>query len=1093
MSFRIDGAGGPVGNTTNTPSTQPPKPTQPTPTSAPASVPHPGFQLKPGEKLTAGQSIRSADGRFELTMQHDGNLVEYDLATKVAVWSSNTAKSGATVAYMQQDGNLVLDKVAPDTLCVAGKNDVWSTQTNGHAGAALTLQTNGDLTVGNASGTANGAFWQSGEPLYEVPGSLPPLATPTPPVTDDQLSSAAVGLFKPGAGELGISRFNLSAGGNAYDVLRDQHVFDQPGLTDDTPLLDANLAATPSLDRQPFGERAANPPTDVYDLPVGKTVVVLDSTRLADLEQQRTQLKAAEQGPKKDQAAALSKLTASAYQELLYAATQQAVPNIKQLASTLRSRAPGDQTYQGAIDDASCMLDKTLKSQGRTADQLGKIDADAAAGNWNGVRQLVSSQIVAVAGNDQGAQALGDITARGSVYLTYAGGDPHFAAAVQNGINDAQHTLLVDRPAQAVVNAYKQHGAAAAMQTLASVTNPQTATIGQVGSIMSDSRVQSVIQQSLRDTASWQGQGSNRPTSVLMSLSSACQSAIESDQGTNGTGKAAVDRIATYIVAQADGVPPPTGMDVFQNVQLTQQVFADAGQQGNVALALAVGAQARLYRNDFYASAAIDGARQGLDGFVSTVASLKNKLAQDGSFAAEPLANWGGVGTPSQQAALVTQLFNANPKKAEQFEADSAGIPTLQETADSVQAAVTAYSSELKGVQGFDTAVPTSMQSGQYRWSVSNSPSVVAALHCADNLGIISADAKQDPTNTLWLQRSMRKVYDQIGKQLIGSLAADGTDSVFTPARVKMALTVWKDANKTFGADLYFRNAAYTLGEASSGGLFSALQNGASGIRQELGGVSYALSAAIPSGKLSSLRPGSGETPLAKSYASLADSIDGLDISAGARSTLKVSMKLAMQDTSDLASAILGISEAVDDFSNGKTIQGVGQLLNAAGYGTLLTGSGIDAAELPEGTTVLGLSGDAWDLIGGPTVAVAALLVTSADAYESSHTHDGDDKQALISMGVRPDVAAQLAKHATSFGGSPPSAGPFITQYFEYGHATQQQMVDWLNALTPHQADTIATALKAEDGLWQKEPMSTAAQQFDNALLQFGIMPPVSY
>lgn len=1080
MQSRIDGAG-------STPLAQPQQPQQPAPAQPPA------FQLKAGQKLTAGQSIRSADGRFELTMQRDGNLVEYDLKTNFAVWSSKSDNSGAAVAYMQQDGNLVLYKTDPDTLCVAGKNDVWSTKTNGHAGAALTLQTNGELTVGNASGSPKGAFWQTDEPLYEVPGSLPALTTGDAPTTSDPTARAAVGLFAPNANELGISRFNLSTGGSAYDVLRDQHVFDQPNLTDDTALLDANLAATPSLDRKPFGDRPANAPNDVYHLPVGQSVVVLDSTRLSYLEQQRTQLQAIEQGPAKDRANASSELTASVYQELLYASTQQSVPNVDGLASTLRARAPQDKAYQGAIDDAAGMLQKTLSSQGRTADQLGKIDAAAASGDMNGVRKLVHDQIVAAAGTDQGSQALGDITARASVYLTYAGGDPRFAAAVQSGIDDAKRTILIDRPSQAVVDAYKQHGAASAMQTLANVTDPQTATIGQVSAIMADSRVQGVVQQALRDTASWQGNGPNRPTDVLKSLSAACQHAIESDQGTNGTGKAAVDRIAAYIVAQADGVPPDSGQDVFQNVQYTRQVFADAGREGNVALAFAVGAQARLYRNDIYASCVLDGARQGLDGFASDVKSLKDKLSDDGAFASEPLANWGGAGTPAEQSALIEKLFAANPKAAKQFEDDSAGIPALQEAADGIQAAVTAYGGELKGVQGFDTDIPKSMQSGQYMWSVSDSSNVVAALHSADSLGIVSPGAKQEPTNTLWLQRSMRKVYEQIGKHLIGSLAADGADSVLSPSGAKIALSVWKRANKTLGAELYFQNAAYSLGEASSGGLFSALQNGASAIRQELGGVSYALSAGIPAGKLPSLRPDSGETPLAKTYASLSESIDSLDISAGARSTLKMSTKFLLQDTSDLASAILGITEAVDDFSKGKPIQGVGELLNSAGYATLLTGSGIDAAELPEGATVLGLSGEAWDLIGGPTVAVAALLVTSAEAYENSHTHDGDDKQALISIGVHPDVAEQLAKHATSFDGSPPSAGPFLTQYFKYGNATQKEMVDWLNSLTPHQADAIASALKAGDGLWQKEPMSKAAQQFDDALLQYGVMPPVRF
>jgi hypothetical protein len=200
---------------------------------------------------------------------------------------------------------------------------------------------------------------------------------------------------------------------------------------------------------------------------------------------------------------------------------------------------------------------------------------------------------------------------------------------------------------------------------------------------------------------------------------------------------------------------------------------------------------------------------------------------------------------------------------------------------------------------------------------------------------------------------------------------------------------------------------------------------------------------------------------------------------------------LAMQDTSDLASAILGAVEAGQEFAKGETWQGVGNVLNTAGYAALLTGPGIDASELPAGATVLGLDAAGWTGIGAVLVLAGAAIFTAATAYSHSHTYDGNDAQFLQAMGVRAEVATELAKHATSLDGTPPSAGPFLAAYFRNGHASQQQMVGWLNALTPKQADAIASAIKSLGDDWEHVPMQQLAQRFDDALLQYGVMPPV--
>ncbi len=79
-------------------------------TVVPATPGVPGLvgRLLTGRGLLAGRSIHSADGRFTLLMQADGNLVLYGPGNQ-ALWASGS--SGHTDvwdAVMQSDGNLVV-------------------------------------------------------------------------------------------------------------------------------------------------------------------------------------------------------------------------------------------------------------------------------------------------------------------------------------------------------------------------------------------------------------------------------------------------------------------------------------------------------------------------------------------------------------------------------------------------------------------------------------------------------------------------------------------------------------------------------------------------------------------------------------------------------------------------------------------------------------------------------------------------------------------------------------------------------------------------------------------------------------------------
>ena len=99
-------------------------------------------RLSPGQRLTDGEALTSPNGRYKVAMEHDGNLVMYDVDR--AIWASNTAGSGADRIEMRDDGNVVI--------CHEGDKPTWTSRTNGHQGAILALQDDRDLVVYGADG-----------------------------------------------------------------------------------------------------------------------------------------------------------------------------------------------------------------------------------------------------------------------------------------------------------------------------------------------------------------------------------------------------------------------------------------------------------------------------------------------------------------------------------------------------------------------------------------------------------------------------------------------------------------------------------------------------------------------------------------------------------------------------------------------------------------------------------------------------------------------------------------------------------------------------------------------------------------------------
>jgi hypothetical protein len=80
----------------------------------------------------------SPNGQYRLTMQGDGNLVEYGSGGQV-IWNAQTSGNPGAYAVMQGDGNFVVYSSAVRAL--------WNSGTSGHAGASLVLNDGGTLSI----------------------------------------------------------------------------------------------------------------------------------------------------------------------------------------------------------------------------------------------------------------------------------------------------------------------------------------------------------------------------------------------------------------------------------------------------------------------------------------------------------------------------------------------------------------------------------------------------------------------------------------------------------------------------------------------------------------------------------------------------------------------------------------------------------------------------------------------------------------------------------------------------------------------------------------------------------------------------------
>ena len=106
------------------------------PPAAGEEPPEPASSLLPGERLHAGDGLRSPNGEYRLIMQGDGNLVLRREGK--ALWASNTAGHSGADVVMQGDGNLVIYE--------SGKA-LWNSSTADFPGAYLALQDDGNAVI----------------------------------------------------------------------------------------------------------------------------------------------------------------------------------------------------------------------------------------------------------------------------------------------------------------------------------------------------------------------------------------------------------------------------------------------------------------------------------------------------------------------------------------------------------------------------------------------------------------------------------------------------------------------------------------------------------------------------------------------------------------------------------------------------------------------------------------------------------------------------------------------------------------------------------------------------------------------------------
>lgn len=201
----------------------------------------------------------------------------------------------------------------------------------------------------------------------------------------NQAAPASTTTFAPFAPK-GIQQFVVQPGDSFWALLaqQKQSVVDKNALSDDDQLK-RNLGATPWLDQQSFGNRPANTPCKLEDMPIGGTVTLLDSHRLDDMNQQRQALADAQilSGPghrniaPEDRAAMLKAIVNPIVDEIDYASSGTGIVSqdeLDKIVAPIAARAPNDPTFQSAITEAKQQVLSTVGEAIKTQVENATLD-----------------------------------------------------------------------------------------------------------------------------------------------------------------------------------------------------------------------------------------------------------------------------------------------------------------------------------------------------------------------------------------------------------------------------------------------------------------------------------------------------------------------------------------------------------------------------------------------------------------------------------------------------------------------------------------------------------------------------------------------
>jgi hypothetical protein len=162
-----------------------------------------GDGLKPGDTLTAGHSVSSANGAFKFTYQVDGDLVLYRNSDGLPLWQAGTEGRPVGVCIMMGDGNLVIYD--------AGAQAIWTSETAGNPGSRLTVQDDGNVVIRRADATP---AWTTDTARHAVPTrpaeeqerQAPPRPEPATMSGPRQQPAAAPGAVHENSGDDWFSR-----------------------------------------------------------------------------------------------------------------------------------------------------------------------------------------------------------------------------------------------------------------------------------------------------------------------------------------------------------------------------------------------------------------------------------------------------------------------------------------------------------------------------------------------------------------------------------------------------------------------------------------------------------------------------------------------------------------------------------------------------------------------------------------------------------------------------------------------------------------------------------------------------------------------